>query len=456
MALSGLEIYKLLPGGQKPPHPKANCKECGYPTCLAFAMKLAAKQAELSACQYVSPESAAKLSDAAAPPIRLITLSANGHKLEVGNETVLFRHEKTFYHKPGLFVQVNDGDGLEAVMQTVRAVDAYHVDYVGMPLSLDGFAVAFTSGDAETYGATVKAVCEASKKLLILMAEDPAALKAGLAAAAGRTPLVYAADAENWRRVALAAKTAKVPLAVRVPDGNLEALANLTQEIAKFGVEDLVLDPGARGFADTLAALTAIRRLALKENFRPLGYPVITFPGQGAASQLDEVVLAGQQIAKYAGLVVLSHFTPASAYALLVLRENIYTDPQKPIQVEPGVYAINNPSPASPLMVTTNFSITYFSVANELESSGLPGWLLVADAEGMSVLTAWAAGKFDAERIAKAVKESGAAGKINHQSLIIPGHTAVLMGELEEELPGWTIKVGPREAVDLPAFLKAA
>jgi acetyl-CoA decarbonylase/synthase complex subunit gamma len=454
MALSGLEIYKLLPGGQKPPHPKANCKECGYPTCLAFAMKLAAKQAELSACQYVSAEAAAKLSDAAAPPIRLVTLSANGHKLAVGNETVLFRHEKTFYHKPGLFVQVNDGDGLEAVRQTVAAVDAYAVDYVGMPLSIDGFAVACTSGDAETYGATVKAVCDASNKLLILMADDPAALKAGLAAAAGRTPLVYAADAENWRRVALAAKTAKAPLAVRVPDGDLDALASLTQEIAKFGVEDLVLDPGVRGFNESLAAMTAIRRLALKENFRPLGYPLITFPGEGAASQLDEVVLAGQQIAKYAGIVVLSHFTPASAYALLVLRENVYTDPQKPIQVEPGVYAINNPGFNSPLMVTTNFSITYFSVANEVESSGLPGWLLVADAEGMSVLTAWAAGKFDAERIAKAVKESGAAGKINHQSVIIPGHTAVLMGELEEELPGWTIKVGPREAVDLPAFLK--
>lgn len=454
MALSGLDIYKLLPGGQKPPHPKANCKECGYPTCLAFAMKLAAKQAELSACQYVSAEAAAKLSDAAAPPIRLVTLSANGHKMEVGNETVLFRHEKTFYHKPGLFVQVNDGDGLDAVMKTVRAVDAYHVDYVGVPLSIDGFAMACTSGDAETYGAAVKAVCDASQKLLILMADDPGVLKAGLAAAAGRTPLVYAADSENWRRVALAAKTAKAPLAVRVADGDLEALANLTQEIAKFGVEDLVLDPGVRGFNESLAAVTAMRRLALKENFRPLGYPVITFPGQGAASQLDEVVLAGQQIAKYAGIVVLSHFTPASAYALLVLRENIFTDPQKPIQVEPGVYAINNPGPDSPLMVTTNFSITYFSVANELESSGLPGWLLVADAEGMSVLTAWAAGKFDAERIAKAVKESGAAGKINHQSVIIPGHTAVLMGELEEELPGWTIKVGPREAVDLPAFLK--
>ena len=454
MALSGLDIYKMLPGGQKPPHPKANCKECGYPTCLAFAMKLAAKQADLSACQYVSGELVAKLSDAAAPPIRLITLSSNGHKLEVGNETVLFRHEKTFFHKPGLFVKVNDGDGLEVSQQSrrrgrrlCRGLRRHGLEprrhrrglHLGQP------------GDVRRSGQ--------SRLRRDQEAVDPHGRRSdraqgGPGCCAGRTPLVYAADAENWRRVALAAKTAKAPLAVRVQDADLDALAKLTDEIAKFGVEDLVLDPGVRGFNESLAALTSIRRLALKENVRALGYPVITFPGEGATGPLDEIVLAGQQIAKYAGIVVLDHFTPASAYALLVLRENVYTDPQKPIQVEPGVYPINNPGPDAPLMVTTNFSITYFSVANEVESSGLPGWLLVTDAEGMSVLTAWAAGKFDAERIAKAVKESGAAGKINHRKVIIPGHVAVLMGELEEELPGWTIQVGPREAVDLPAFLK--
>jgi acetyl-CoA decarbonylase/synthase complex subunit gamma len=203
-----------------------------------------------------------------------------------------------------------------------------------------------------------------------------------------------------------------------------------------------------------LVTLTQLRRLALKKNFRPLGYPTITFPGEGAATPLEEATLAGQQIAKYGGFIVLDHFTPASAYALLVLRTNIFTDPQKPIQVQPGIYEINAPKPESPLMVTTNFSITYFAVANEVDGSGMPGWLLVADAEGMSVLTAWAAGKFDAERIAKSVKTTGIEEKINHRKLIIPGHVAVLLGELEEALPGWQILVGPREAVDLPAYLK--
>jgi acetyl-CoA decarbonylase/synthase complex subunit gamma len=214
------------------------------------------------------------------------------------------------------------------------------------------------------------------------------------------------------------------------------------------GVEDVVLDPGVRDYSSSLAVFTQLRRLALKKNERKVGYPLIAFAG-------DDAVLAGQHIAKYAGIVVLDEFSPATVYPLLVMRANIFTDPQKPIQVQPGLYEINNPGPGDPLMVTTNFSITYFAVANEVESSGLPAWLLVADAEGMSVLTAWAAGKFDAERIAKSVNTTNVADKLDHQRIVIPGHVAVLMGELEEELPNWEINVGPREAVDLPNFLKA-
>ena len=191
----------------------------------------------------------------------------------------------------------------------------------------------------------------------------------------------------------------------------------------------------------------------MKKNFRPLGYPIIAFPGDVGDSGLESM-LAAQAISKYAGFIVIDNFSPATVYPLLVLRQNIYTDPQKPIQVQPGLYEINAPKPEDPLLVTTNFSITYFSVANEVEGSGLPAWLLVTDAEGMSVLTAWAAGKFDAERIAKAVKEFNVADKISNKQVVLPGHVAVLSGELEEELPGWAIKVGPREAVDLPSYMK--
>jgi len=441
MALSGLEIYKMLP--------KTNCKECGFPTCLAFAMKLAAKQVELSDCPYVSDETKEKLAAASAPPIRLIEIGGEDGKVAVGNETVLFRHEKTFFHKPGIFLRIKDDQDAETIKETASLADAFLVDYVGIDLKLDGFAVEAVSGDAASFKAAVNAVRASSSKPLILIAETPELARAGLEDAEGRD-MIYAATEDNWEAMAKVAKDANAPLVVRAE--SLDGLADLTQKLKGAGVEDLVLDPHVSGYLDSLSQLTALRRLAIKENFRPLGYPIITFPGAGEG---DPTILAAEHIAKYAGFIVLEEFEPASLYPLLVLRENIYTDPQKPIQVQPGLYEINDPDGSAPVMVTTNFSITYFAVANEIDGSGRPGWLVVTDAEGMSVLTAWAAGKFDAERIAKDVKAFDVESKVDHKKLILPGHVAVLSGELEEELPGWEIRVGPREAVDLTSYLKA-
>lgn len=442
MALTGLQIYKLLP--------QTNCKECGFATCLAFGMKLAAKQAELKLCPYVTDEARGQLEAASAPPIRLVALASDGAKLEVGNETVLFRHEKTFVHRTGMFVRLAADLGTDAIAGQVAAADAYIVDYVGIKLGLDGFAIDARSGDAATFGAAVTAARAKTHKPLILIANDPVVMRAGVEAAAGLRPLLCAADASNWQAMAELAKGAKAPLVVRAD--SLEALATLTEQVKAAGVEDIVLDPMVSGYADSLTTLTHLRRLALKKNFRALGYPILTFPG--ASGDVDEAILAAEHIAKYAGLVVLESFDPATLYPLLALRQNLYTDPQKPIQVQPGLYEINSPDASAPLMVTTNFSITYFAVNNEVESAGRPAWLLVTDAEGMSVLTAWAAGKFDAERIAKGLKTSGVAERINHKRLILPGQVAVLSGELEDVLPGWQIMVGPKEAVDIPNYLK--
>lgn len=440
MALSGIQIYKMLP--------QTNCKECGFPTCLAFAMKLAAKQVELSGCPYVSEDSKTKLAESAAPPIRLVTLKGIGSEIKAGNEVCLYRHEKTFFNKSGLFVRIKASQA--DIAATVAQADAYKVTYVGMDFGVDGFAV--EGDDPGKFAEAVKSVRSATKRPLILISKDPAVLAAGLTVLQGEAPLVCGADAGNWEAMADLAKNAKAPLAVRA--NTLEDLAELTEKIKTKGVEDLVLIPGGKNMGEALTRATQIRRLALK-NFRALGFPILTFPCDTGSAEREEL-LAAQSVAKYAGFVVLDKFNPELLYALLVLRENIYTDPQKPIQVTPGLYEINNPKPESPVLVTTNFSITYFSVANEVEGSGLPARLLVVDADGMSVLTAWAAGKFDAERIAKAVKAFGVEDKISRKRIVIPGHVAVLSGELEEELPGWEIRVGPREAVDLPGFMKQA
>jgi acetyl-CoA decarbonylase/synthase complex subunit gamma len=440
MALSGIQIYKLLP--------QTNCKECGFPTCLAFAMKLAAKQVELSTCPYVSEASKTQLAESAAPPVRLVTLKGVGTEVKIGNEVCLYRHEKTFYNKSGLFVRVKSSQA--NIAEYVAKADAYKVVYVGMDFTLDGFAV--EADEPAKFADAVKAVRSATKRPLILISKDPAVLAAGLANLPGETPLLAGADATNWEAMSTLAAQSKSALAVTAE--SLDVLADLTEKIKGKGVEDIVLDPSGKNLSESLIRSTQIRRLALK-NFRPLGYPIITFPCN-AGDAARESLLAAQSVTKYAGFVVLDKFTPELLYGLLVLRENIYTDPQKPIQVTPGLYEINSPKPESPVLVTTNFSITYFSVANEMESSGLPARLLVVDADGMSVLTAWAAGKFDAERIAKAVKSFDVESKTSKKRIVIPGHVAVLSGELEEELPGWEIRVGPREAVDLPAFIKQA
>src|SRR3972149_1720117 len=335
MALSGIQIYKLLP--------QTNCKECGFPTCLAFAMKLGAKQVELDSCPYVSEASKKQLAESAAPPIRLITLKANGTEVKVGNEVCMFRHEKTFYNKPGLFVRVKASD--PELASKVAKADAYKVNYVGMDFTVNGFAVE-ADGDLT---AAVKAIRAVSKRPLILIGNDAAALDSALGLLTGEGALIYAADSSNYEALADTAKKHKAALVVK--GDSLDALADLTQKIQAKGVEDMVLDLGGKNMSEWLASSTQVRKLAIKSNLHALGYPIIAFP----CDAKDEGIAAAQAIAKYAGFVVLSEFKPKLLYPLLVLRENIYTDPQKPIQVQPGIYEINSPKPESPVLVTTSF-----------------------------------------------------------------------------------------------------
>ena len=382
---------------------------------------------------------------------RLVPLKAGNFEVKAGNVVVLFRHDKTFYNRPGIFIRIYDDQSLAEIQERVSTADAYAVNYVGMDLTLDGFAIASRAGNPQSFATAVNAVRQSSHKPIILMSRNVDIMTAGLSALNNETPLIYGADATNWEAFAGLANQYKAPLGVLAPD--LDTLADLTEKIKSKGIDDMVLDPGGRELGSGLALGTQIRRLAVKKNFRALGFPVISFPGDAGDVGL-EAIRAAQALAKYAGFIVLDTFSPDLIYPLLVLRQNIYTDPQKPIQVQPGIYEINAPKPTDPVLVTTNFSITYFSVANEVEGSGLPAWLLVTDAEGMSVLTAWAAGKFDAERIAKAVKSFNIADRVSRKRIVLPGHVAVLSGELESELPDWEIRVGPREAGDLPSFMK--
>ncbi len=443
MPLTGIEIYKLLP--------KTNCGKCGVPTCLAFAMQLAVGKADLKACPTVSEEAKSKLSEASAPPIRPVTIGTGARAVRIGGETVMFRHEKRFENPPCLAVLIKDTMTEPEVDSRLDKLNTLAYERVGLTLRPESVAIKCESGQSAVFTALVEKIKRKTDASLILMCADPAILAAGLKVCAERKPLIYAATKDNIEQLTALVKEVNCPVAVK--GETLEEVAVLTEKLDKAGIKDIVVDAGARQTRQAFEQQIFIRKSALGK-FRPLGYPTIVFPCEMTSDPIKEALLASMFIAKYGAIIVLSDFEGHSLFPLLVERLNIYTDPQKPLATKEGIYEINRPNENSPVLVTSNFSLTYFIVSGEIENSKVPAYLLVKDTEGLSVMTAWAAGKFSADTIATFVKKSAIFDKVKHRNLIIPGYAATESGGLEEELPGIKINVGPREAAHIPAFLK--
>ncbi len=444
MALTGVEIFKLLP--------KTNCKKCGHPTCLAFAMKLAQRQTTLDLCPDVSDEAKKILGEASAPPIRPITLGSGSKAVKMGEETVLFRHDKRFVNPCALAIEVKDTLSESEMAKKIEEVITSEIDRVGQKLRVDAIALTNASGDKGKFEAAAKLISTKAPDIpVILSTTDPASAEAAIKLFAGKNALIYGANASNADAMANVAKSNKAILGVSAK--NLDELTGLTEKIKSLGIDDMVIDPGSQKAKDILENNTLIRRAAVKKNFKSLGYPVINFVQR--EDSLHESLIAAVGITKYASIIVLSSIERWKNLALFTLRQNIYTDPQVPMQVEQKIYKLGEPTADSPLMITTNFSLTYFIVSGEVENSKVASRLAVMDCEGLSVLTAWAAGKFTASKIAQFIKESGIENEVKHRELIIPGYVAILSGAIEEKLNGWKVTVGPREANALPAFLKS-
>ncbi len=442
MALTGLQIQKLLP--------KTNCKECGSNTCLAFAMKLAAGKASLSECPYASEEAKQVLGAASEPPVKGIGLGPE-KKVTLGEETVLYRHEKTFVNPTVFAVNVNDTEDPKQIDATLRAVTEYVLERVGEKLTVGMVAVTQKGTNADAFVALAARAWATTKKPLILRSGDTKALISAAAAVKGSRSLICEATPQTADTLWPAAKENDHALAITAPD--LDGLVALSAKIKQAGFNDLVLHFTTFSAAEQFQTNAIARRAAIKDTYKPLGYSTIKFIETD--DQMANSVQAITEINKYGGICVFPAFDPAQMAPLMTLRLNIFTDPQKPIQVEPKVYAVGEPNPDSPIFVTTNFSLTYFIVSGEIENSGTSAWLVVPECEGMSVLTAWAAGKFSGATIAKFVKESGFENQVKRRELVIPGYVAQISGELEENLPGWSVVVGPQEAADLEGFIKA-
>ena len=446
MALKGTDVVKRLPDGGK-----KNCRECGFPTCFAFAMKLAAGGVSLDKCPYLLPDVKAELEEALAPPIKPVTIGTGKNALAIGGEEVIYRHEKTFIHQPGIALLISDKEAEARVDEKLKKIKELQFPWVGLTLKANVLALRFESGDKAKFEALVKKVCEDNDLPIVLMSEDVDVLLSAGRICGDRKPLLYPVTKENIDKVIAGIKGSPVPVVVR--GNSVEELIPLTTKLKDAGIEEIVLDPIAKNMQEAIRDQTLIRRAALKQNFRPLGYPTIGFPCFIAKDEIRQVLLAAMFVIKYPGIVVLSDFDKYSLLPLLVQRLNIYTDPRIPMSVEQKVYEIGEPNDESPVLITSNWALTYFIVASEIEGSKVSSWLCVKDTEGLGVLTGWAAGKFSGDSIGPFIKKSGIEDRVKHRRLVIPGKVARIRGELEEALPGWEIIVGPREASEIPAYL---
>ena len=445
MGLTGIQIFKMLP--------QTNCKECGAATCLAFAMNLAAGKAELDSCPYVSDEAREKLSEASAPPIRPVKIGKGVRERTVGGETVEYRHEKTFFNQPAFAAVIHSDIAEEDLKNKLVVFNAFQYDRVGFNLRPEFLAVKDVNQDAEAFARIAKLIAETSEFNLILMSQDQAVMEAGVEASKFKRPLIYAATKDTVDDYGRLAKDNELPLAVQ--GGSVDEVMELSDTLTGMGVKDLVLDSGSREIKQCFEDQVGMRRAALRAKNKSVGFPTIAFPCEMASNLDMEGLIGGMLVAKYGSILVFSDFTSELLFPLLLERLNIYTDPQRPMTVTEGIYEIGKPDENSPVLVTTNFALTYFIVAGEIEGSKVPSWLLIKDAEGLSVLTAWAAGKFAGDDVGMFIKKCGIADKVTNKEIIIPGYAAAIVGEIEEELPDWKVTVGPREAAHIPAFLKS-
>ena len=439
MALKGLDIFKLSP--------KKNCKECGCPTCMAFCMKVAQGAVEIDKCPYFSEDAKAMLNEQTAPPMK--TISVGEHKL--GGETVLFRHEKTLVNKNLYAVSVCTC--MDEATVDAKLADAQKVDYerIGERMYVEFIQVANTQADPAVYAALVKKAAAVGRPL-VLECWDVECAKAALEVC-GKDVILDGATPANWEAMNEVATKAGVVLGVWAE--NISDLYDTVKNLEAKGNKNLVLDVTAKTAKETLANAVNVRRTALRDGDRTMGYPsIVNLAKLCKGDSRLETAYASMFTEKYASIIVMGGMSYAQALPLYGLRQNIYTDPQKPMKVEAKIYPLNGADENSPCALTVDFALTYFLVSGELERSNQPVNLIITDASGMSVLTAWAAGKLSSSTIKKTFEELDIENKIKNRTLIIPGKVAVMKGEIQEKLPGWNVVVGPLEAVQLPKYMK--
>mgnify|MGYP001066965350 CR=1 FL=1 len=445
MPISGTALIKMLPN-------RKGCHDCGFPTCFAFAMKLASGGTTVDKCPYLDAETKAKISDLLAPPQKLVTIGSGDNKYEIGNEEVIYRHEKTFVHEPVIALLISDKESEQEIEGKIKKIQEVSYPWVGLTLHADMLAAYFESGDKAKFLALVKKIYESTNVGMVLISEDMEALFSARDICADRNPLLYPITKDNIEAAISKIKEKPTPIGIRAE--SVEGLIPLTTKLKEEGLDDVVMDPGSKTVMEGLRDQTFIKRATLKSGFKPLGYPTIGFPCFMSKGGLKEMLTAALFVDKYAGVIVISDLNPNAMLPLLVQRLNIYTDPRFPMAVEQKYYEIGQPNEESPVLLTSNWALTYFVVASAIEATKVPSFLLVQDAEGLGVLTGWAAGKINGDTVGKLVRSCGIEERVKHRQLVIPGRIARISGETMDALDWkWEVTVGPRESTAIGAFL---
>ena len=457
--LSPIDVYKLLP--------KTNCKECGVENCMAFATKIVNREITIDQCKPLLKKeneiAYKKLKDMLKPAVKEVVVGVGDKAVKLGGKLVMFRHEFTYMNPTAIAIDVTDEMPEAELIKRVKQTESFSYEYIGYTLKLNMVAVRSTSNEPEKFKAAVKKVAENTGLPLILCSLNSNVLEAGLMAVPNAKPLLYAATMDNWKDMAELALMYHCPLVVSAPN-DLNMLTSLAKTLVAYGVEDLVLDPGTfanDGLADTLNNFTMLRRAATKggeelAGFPLLGIPMVAWADRGEAA--DEIVkwreayLAGMLIVRYADALIIHGADGWSLLPNTVLRQNIYTDPRKPVAVEPGLKVFGTPDENSPVFFTTNFALTYYTVASDIESSKMNAYVVVVDTEGSAVDSGVAGRKLTADKVAEALKASGLEGKVKHKTLIIPGKASRISGEIEEA-SGWKVRVGPRDSSEIPKYI---
>jgi len=446
MTIKGTDLAKKLPEGEK-----KNCRECGLPTCFAFAMKLASGGIGIEKCPYVSVEIRREIEEILTPAIKRVTVGVGEKAVTVGEEEVMYRHEKSFYREPGIAILISDKENEVEIDHKLEQIRNSVFRRGQALLRPNLLAIKFDSKNRNQFEAVVRKVHSDSDLTAMILSEELDTLFWARDVYKDRNPLIYPITRENIEQAALRIK--EVPTVVGVKGEGVEGIIPLTQRLKDLEIKEIMLDPSSSTFLEAIQDQTIIRRATLKQAVRPLGYPTLAFPCFLTEDSTEEALYAAAFVAKYAGLIVISNTAREYLFPLLVQRMDIYSDPRKLKTVEAKIYEINQPEANSPVLLTTNFALTYFTVSSEVESSRVPAFLAVLDTGGMGVQTAMGAGKFDADQVAEFIKKSGLDLKMKIKHLIIPWVASRLKYELDDALPGWEIFIGPKAINQLPAFL---